>query len=175
MKEIKGVLPIVHTPFKNNNTIDYKILEKEIDWVFETGSHGYCSAMVSEFLRLEQYERLELNKQLAAMNNDRGVVVASVGTESIKESIKLAEAAEKNGCNAVMAIAPVATALPATAKAEYFKAIAQSIDIPLIIQDASGYLGSPLGIALQLEIFHENPILRFPENFDRLKLNKTEL
>ena len=54
--DIEGILPILHTPFDVNDEIDRDSLRREIDWAFEQGSNGVCSAMVSEILRLTSEE-----------------------------------------------------------------------------------------------------------------------
>ena len=51
-----------------------------------------------------------------------------------------------------MAIPPVATRLGEEAVREYYERIVQSVSIPVIVQDASGYLGQPLSIGLQARL-----------------------
>jgi 4-hydroxy-tetrahydrodipicolinate synthase len=58
--EIKDVLPVVHMPYSNDQQIDHTTLEREIDYLFETGAHGFCLALVSDLLRLTAAERLGL-------------------------------------------------------------------------------------------------------------------
>ena len=111
-QSITGVLPIAHTPFLDNDEIDYDSLRRQIDWAFEQGAQGYCTGMVSELLRLTTAERIELTYKLAELNAGRGVFVASVGAESTKQAVFFAREAEKAGCDALMAIPPMSTALP---------------------------------------------------------------
>ncbi len=51
-----------------------------------------------------------------------------------------------------MAIPPVATALGAGATRDYFAAIATSVSIPLVVQDASGYVGSAIDFGVYLDL-----------------------
>ncbi|MFM7846105.1 MAG: dihydrodipicolinate synthase family protein, partial [Planctomycetota bacterium] len=76
--QISGVLPIAHTPFLDNDDIDYASLERQIEWALAQGAQGYCTGMVSELLRLTAQERLELTRHLAQCGRG-AVVVASVG------------------------------------------------------------------------------------------------
>src|SRR5690606_28856636 len=119
-RPIEGVLPILHTPFDASDQIDYASLQRQIDWCFETGADGVCSAMVSEILRLTAAERNELNRTMAEVTAGRGVVVASVGAESTRAALEFAGVAVEAGCDAIMAIPPVATALPEPALWGYF-------------------------------------------------------
>ncbi len=112
VRKIHGVLPILHTPFDASDEIDRDSLQREIDFTFELGVSGVCSAMVSELLRLTAEERNELNQLIVEITAGRGVVVASVGAESTKQAVQFACAAADHGCDAIMAIPPISTALP---------------------------------------------------------------
>jgi 4-hydroxy-tetrahydrodipicolinate synthase len=155
MAEIAGVLPIVHTPFLANDEIDFVTLRREIDWAFEQGARGYCTGMVSELLRLTAAERIRLTHELAGYNHGRGVFVASVGAESTRQAVEFAREAERAGCQAVMAIPPVATALPVDEVVAYYRRLADSISLPVIVQDASGYVGRPIPIRVCVELLDQ--------------------
>ena len=141
---IEGILPILHTPFDGQDEIDRGSLHREIDWAFEQGAHGVCSAMVSEILRLTLEERIALNQWIVEMAAGRGSVVASVGAESTKQAVEIACAAVEAGCDAVMAIPPISTALPLEALHSYFSTLADAVPVPLIVQDASSYVGAAI-------------------------------
>lgn len=150
--EIAGVLPVLHTPFDAADNIDYDALAEEIDWALAQGADGVCSGMVSEVLRLSGAERLALNRSLVELSAGRGVVVASVGAESTRQALRYAHAAAAAGCDAVMAAAPVAVPLPEEALLGYFSALAEQVDLPLIVQDASSYVGGGLSLAFYRQL-----------------------
>ena len=151
-KRLQGVLPIVHTPFTNSDDIDVATLQREIDWAFAQGADGLGTGMVSELLRLTFDERIALAHHIAEMSGGRGAVFAGVGAESTKQALLYARAAEKAGCDAVMAVPPVTTGCPAAQVVDYFCALADGISLPVIVQDASGYVGKaiPLDVYVQL-------------------------
>ncbi len=163
---IGGVLPVIHTPFVDGNEIDRESLRREVDWAFDVGCDGVVAAMVSEILRLTYEERLRLADDLVEMTAGRGVVVTSVGAESIQQARQFARHGQSSGCDAVMAIPPIATALPEDQLWRYFCEIAECVDLPLIVQDASSYVGGALSIELfvgLLDRFGEDKILFKPE------------
>jgi len=141
---LQGVLPILHTPFRDDDTIDRETLQREIDWVYSVGADGVCSAMVSEILRLGEDERNELTELMVQYSNGRGAVVSSVGSESSRQAQRYARVAQAAGCTAIMAIPPISTALPESALESYFRSIADCVDLPLIVQDASSYVGKAM-------------------------------
>jgi 4-hydroxy-tetrahydrodipicolinate synthase len=122
--------------------------------------------MVSELLRLTYDERIALTHHIAEMSAGRGAVFAGVGAESTKQALIYARAAEKAGCDAVMAVPPVTTGLPDDQLVDYFRALADGISLPIIVQDASGYVGKaiPLRVYVQLlERYGEEKIVFKPE------------
>lgn len=152
---IAGVLPIVHTPFLEDESIDYENLAPQIDWAFAQRADGCCTGMVSELLRLSTEERIELNETLAEANAGRGAFIAGVGAESTRQALEYAQAAEDSGCDAIMAIPPISTALPPGELLRYFTTLAEHVDLPLVVQDASSYVGQPIPLDVCIRLIDE--------------------
>jgi 4-hydroxy-tetrahydrodipicolinate synthase len=87
---------------------------------------------------------LAFNRLIVQQTAGRGVVVASVGAECTRQAVLFAQDAVDGGCDAVMAIPPISTALPQPALWDYFSAIADAVPVPLIVQDASSYVGAAI-------------------------------
>jgi len=165
-KPIQGVLPIAHTPFTASGSIDRDSLARQLDWAFALGADGFATGMVSELVRLTFSERVELTRTLAELNADRGVFIAGVGAESTRQAIEYAQVAQQAGAAAVMAIPPISCRLPAEAVLSYFTALAEAISIPVIVQDASGYVGQAIPMTVNVELirrFGPEKILFKPE------------
>jgi len=163
---IAGVLPVINTPFDDDDRIDQAALKHEIDWVFEQGAQGICAGMVSELLRLTYEERDIIARSMVEFAAGRGVVVTSVGAESTEQARTFARQAEEAGCAAMMAVPPMSTALSGTEVARYFQALAEEVDLPLIVQDASAYVGQPIELGVLaglLERYGPTKILFKPE------------
>jgi 4-hydroxy-tetrahydrodipicolinate synthase len=147
---IAGVLPVLHMAYHEDESIDYDVLAAEIDHVIAAGADGVVLAMAAELLRLTHDERLELTKRLPEMVGGRVTLTISVGSETSRQAARYAEAAEKAGADAVMAVPPFTVSVPPSQKFDYFRAIHDAIGIPLVVQDASGYMGGqPMPIDLQ--------------------------
>ncbi len=153
---LTGVLPVVSTPFDATDDIDAEVLAGEVDWLISCGVDGLVVAMVSEVLRLSEAERRALTSAVVVAAGGRVPVVASVGAESTKAAVAFAVHAERAGAAALMAIPPVAVELKDAEIAAYFGAILQAVEIPLVVQDASGYLGRPLSLDLYLGLLDEH-------------------
>lgn len=149
---IAGVLPIVHTPFLEDEGIDLESLRRQVDWAFAQGAQGFATGMVSELLRLGTEERIWLHANLAELNAGRGVFIASVGAESSRQAVQYASEAESSGCHAVMATPPISTPLPPRQVLEYFRTLAEETRVPLVVQDASSYVGQPIPLEVYVEL-----------------------
>jgi len=154
-RELRGVLPVFQTPWLPDETLDIETLEREIAWLHDCGANGIVMAMVSETLRLSSEEREELASAACRLGKDRGVVVISVGAESSKVAERYAKHAESVGADAVMAIPPVSVGIGESELLAYYTRIIGAIRIPVIVQDASGYVGKPMPIAMQARLLDE--------------------
>ncbi len=110
--------------------------------------------MVSEVLRLDTDERLNLAELACRFARGRGVVI-SVGAESAKSAERFARHAEASGATATMAIPPVSIGIGDDELLRYYERIIRTTTIPLIVQDASGYVGRPMPIAIQARLLNE--------------------
>jgi 4-hydroxy-tetrahydrodipicolinate synthase len=154
MRAIQGVLPVFQTPYHDDESIDFDTLAKEIAWLFAQGADGIVMAMVSETLRLSADERMALAKAATEAAKGQGVSIISVGAESSKVAEAYARHAESIGADAVMAIPPISVAAGEDELRRYYERILNAIAIPVIVQDASGYVGRPMSIAMQAELFN---------------------
>ncbi|GAA4206507.1 dihydrodipicolinate synthase family protein [Actinocatenispora rupis] len=163
---LHGVLPVLATPFRADWSIDDDALAAEVGWVLDQGADGVVLAMVSEVLRLSTEEREQLAAATCRHVAGRAPVVVSVGAESTHVALRLARHAERVGAAALMAIPPLCTAPDPDGLEQYFTDLAAATALPLIVQDASGYIGDPLPLDLQarlLDTHGEQKILFKPE------------
>ena len=153
---LSGVFPVVQTPYHDDESIDFETLDAEIDWLFDRGASGLVVAMVSEVLRLSSEERDRVAERVCHRARSRGPVVISVGAESGHLAERYARSAEEYGARAVMAIPPVSVSLDETELKGYYERILRAVRIPVIVQDASGYVGRPIAIDLQAQLLKEH-------------------
>ena len=155
-KQITGVLPVFQTPYLEDGEVDFKTLRSELDWLFSQGSDGIVMAMVSEVLRLSSEERDQVATAACTAARDHGKpCVISVGAESTHLAVRYARHAEKTGAAALMAIPPVSVGAGDSELRAYFSAIIEAVSIPVIVQDASAYVGQPMSIDLQAGLMNE--------------------
>ena len=75
----------------------------------------------------------------------RAVTVISVGAESSCVAERHARHAERCGATMLMAIPPISVVLDEAAIVDYYRRLVRAVTIPVIVQDASGYVAPLCG------------------------------
>lgn len=152
-KPLAGVLPVIQTPFTEAGDIDEAALVRELAWVSQQGVAGFTTGMVSELLRLEVGERRQLAEIVVDAAREHGLTsIISAGAESTKTAIGHARHAEQCGASGIMVNPPVTVGLSDEGLIEYYRAVIESVSIPVVVQDASGYVGRMIPLELQAEL-----------------------
>ena len=159
----RGVYPVIQTPLDVNDQIDEVVFETEINWLVKSGVKGLVLAMVSEVMRFSAAERRNQWQIVLRILDGRLPLIVSVGGESTAIAVQLAKAAESDGATALIATPPAS--FPATSSEiySYYTAIIESVKIPLIVQDASNYMGQPLELELYGKLLEKygNTLVQF--------------
>ncbi|MFI5910094.1 dihydrodipicolinate synthase family protein [Dactylosporangium sp. NPDC051541] len=150
-----GVLAVFQTPFTADGAVDRAALERQFDWLFANGADGVVFGMVSEVLRLSSEERDDVARLACKLADGRGHSVISVGAESTVVAVRHAKHAAACGATALMAAPPALHPAGDDELFGYFGAIVEAVDVPLVVQDASGYVGTSLSIPLQARLHAE--------------------
>jgi dihydrodipicolinate synthase/N-acetylneuraminate lyase len=150
---LTGVLPVLQTPFTTDGAVDHPVLRTEAEWCLDHGASGLVVGMVSEVVRLGDDERVAMTETLASVAGPAGrAMVASVGAESAHTACVRARAAAAAGATALMATPPVVMDTDEDSLYGYYAEIAAATDLPLVVQDASGYIGRPMSTGFQARL-----------------------
>lgn len=134
--KFQGVYPALLTPFFENGNIDFESLEKLIDFLIGKGVHGlFPLGTTGEGLLLSTDARKKVAQHVIKSVNERIPVIVHVGTISTKETIELAQHAEKSGADGISVVCPYFFPLDDQAIYQHFKRIAESVsdDFPLFV------------------------------------------
>lgn len=165
--ELFGVVPIIPTPFTQNEEIDEDALRNLIDFAIAGGIKAVClPAYASEFYKLTDDEKLQVVRIAVEHAAGRLKIVAQSNHPSLKVAIKLAQANVKAGADVVSLAVPRIFSLPETSLKQYLSEFLQSIPhTPVLIQDFNPG-GSSISVEFIKELMDENP------NFKYLKLEE---
>jgi 4-hydroxy-tetrahydrodipicolinate synthase len=134
--QIRGVVPIIPTPFREDQEIDWGSLHALIDFSCAARACAVClPAYASEFYKLSEEERRRAVAEAVDHMSGRLPVIAQVNAFSSKQAKETALAAQQTGASAVGVTVPRLIALGERDLFRHFDRVLTAIDIPLIIQD----------------------------------------
>ena len=150
-------IPVLVTPFHEDEGIDEESLRNEVDFCIAGGATGLCApAFASEYYKLSELERLRVIEIVITHCRRRVPVWASTGSPSIRASVEFSARAQSLGADGVMVAAPRAVPLGAAELTSYSEAVCRSIEIPVMLQDAD-FQGSGLPVRLFTELAERCP------------------
>jgi len=138
MERFHGALTALVTPFKNGD-LDEQGLVDLIEFQIENGIHGIVPCGTtgeSATLSFAEHKRvIDLTVKTVA---GRIPVVAGTGANNTLEAIELTESAKDSGADAVLSVAPYYNKPNQEGLYLHFKAIAEAVDIPMILYNVPG-------------------------------------
>ncbi len=152
---MRGVLPIMITPFDAKDRIDEDSLRRAVEYNIDAGVHGFGVAFATEIPKLTEAERLRVAAVIIDQARGRVPVVVNTGAPSTHATLLYSRQAEDLGAGAVMCVAPGGVSAKETRA--YFKALSDAIDIPIFLQEAVPAIGG----ALMRQIAEESEQLRY--------------
>jgi 4-hydroxy-tetrahydrodipicolinate synthase len=156
-KRLRGIFPIMHTPFTDDGKLDIETLVNEVLFLDKVGAHGMVwPQMASEWWTLTPAERHAGAGALAkASVSLRPALVLGVQGSDKDSAVEYARHAETLLPDAIIALAPPAIST-ADAQFEYFKAIGKVCSRPLFVQSTG-----QMPVDLIIEMSRAIPTLRF--------------
>ena len=140
-ESMRGVYPIIQTPFDEQDRVDEDSLRSLTDYNIEGGVHGIGIAFGTEIPKLTEAERVRVADVVIEQSRGRVPVVVNTGAPSNFAAVLYSKQAEDQGADAVMSLPPDTTA---QGKRAYFKDISDAVGIPVFVQEAGAALGGPL-------------------------------
>lgn len=130
-----GIMPALVTPFeKDNKTVNEKVAKDLIDYYLSQGANGfYIVGSTGEGIVMSREERERMCEICVKHTNGRKPVICHVASINNDEMIELAKHAEKTGADAVAAIPPAILSYTSDDIYNYYKKLAQSVNIPVIV------------------------------------------
>jgi 4-hydroxy-tetrahydrodipicolinate synthase len=156
--EIRGIYPIVYTPFDEEGEIDEEDLRRLVDHLIDSGAHGLAAlGTASESQKMSTSERAWTTRVIMEQTAGRVPVIVGTSAENTKTAIELSFLAQEAG--AVCVFLNPATIGPFTAKAmrSHYLAVAKALSIPVMIQHHL----IPIASQLMVELSQEGDNIRY--------------
>ncbi len=151
MKAIKGIFPIIATPFSDNGEVDYESFENLVKTLIEGGCQGATLfGIAGEYYKLTAEEKEKLAViTIETCHKCGGKAVLSVTEHATEAAVLQAKHFEELGADCLMLLPPFFLKPGANAIAEHIKAVAKAVKLPVMPQ----YAPEQTGVAISPEVF----------------------
>lgn len=141
MSLFKGSGVAIITPF-NDEGVDFKKLKELLEWHINSGTDAVIiCGTTGEASTMSESERKETIKFTVDTVNKRIPVIAGTGSNNTLAAVEMSKWAESIGVDGVLVITPYYNKTTQKGLVEHFKAVAESIKIPIIIYNVPSRTG----------------------------------
>ncbi|HTR80473.1 MAG TPA: 4-hydroxy-tetrahydrodipicolinate synthase [Bacteroidota bacterium] len=150
----RGVATALVTPMlASDGTVDERSLRALVDFQITNGVNGLVPCgTTGESATLNHAEHHHVMDVVVEQAAGRVPVIVGAGSNSTHEAISLTQHARAIGANAVLSIAPYYNKPTQSGFFEHYKAISESVDIPIIVYNVPGRTGSNINAETTLKI-----------------------
>lgn len=140
------------TPFRDGQ-FDVQAFRQLIEEQIAGGISGIVPVgTTGESPALDHDEHLKVVETAVQTANKRCLVIAGTGSNATGEAISLTRAAEKAGADAALLVAPYYNKPSQEGLYRHFKAIAESVQIPIVLYSIPGRCGIEIGVETTLRL-----------------------
>jgi len=130
----EGVMPAVTTKFTSDDKLDLEMFAVNIRAQMDAGVHGIVlGGSLGEASTLTQEEKNILTKETVQIAEGKIPVIMTIAEQTTSVAIQAASDAKENGANGLMILPPMRYKSTDYETVSYFKAIAKSTDLPIMI------------------------------------------
>ena len=131
------------TPFNADGSVDEGALRALVDWQIEEGIHFLvpCGS-TGEAATMSVEEQRRVVEVVVTQSRGRVPIVAGAGSNDTKRAIELSRAMKSVGATHLLHTSPMYNKPPQRGIIAHYRAIADAIDLPIIVYNVPGRTGS---------------------------------
>ncbi len=147
MTDFHGVFPYLVSPVDSGGNIRTDVLGRLCDDLIKSGVHGLTPlGSTGEFAYLNREQRTTVVRATIDAAQRRVPVVAGVASTSTDDAVAQARAYQKLGADGILAILEAYFPIADAQVESYFRAIADAVDIPVVIYTNPQFQRSDLSL-----------------------------
>jgi 4-hydroxy-tetrahydrodipicolinate synthase len=159
--QLEGVYSVLPTPFTSSGDLDDGSLRRVVELFVGAGVNGVTALGVTgEVARLDDSERQRVLDLVLEQVDGRAGVVAGTTAEGTRTCIAYSRRAREAGATAVMVSPPRMPKLNSDAVLRHYLALADAVDVEIVVQDYPPISGFAMEPALLVRIATEIPRAR---------------
>ena len=172
--EIKGIIPPILTPMNDDESINEAELRHQVNRMIDAGVSGiFALGTNGEAYALSHKEKVQILKVVVDETKKRVPVYAGTGCVTTRETITLSKEAEEIGADILSVIVPYFAAASQDELYDHYKAVAESVNLPVVLYNIPARTGNALAPATVARLAKDIPnILGAKDssgNFDNMK------
>ena len=146
--EIKGIIPPIITPMNDDESINVAELRAQVNRQIEGGVHAiFCFGTNGEGYILNGKEKELVLRTVIEETDGRVPVYAGTGCISTRETIEQSKMAQSLGADVLSIITPSFAAASQNELYEHYKAVAEAVDMPIVLYNIPARTGNALAPA----------------------------
>jgi 4-hydroxy-tetrahydrodipicolinate synthase len=158
---LTGVCCVLPTPFHAGGDIDHESLGRAVDLALRAEVDGVTAlGATSEVGRLSDRERAAVVATVVGRVGRRVKVVVGTSADGVRRCIELSREAKAQGASAIMVSPPRLSRVNSETVISHYKAIAEAVDLPIVVQDYPPACGFAMEAGLLVRIAREVPAAR---------------
>ena len=159
-EKLNGIYIPVITPFNKDESINFSAIKELTKFLADNGVTGIIpSGSTGEITALTTDEQIAINKAYIEAAHDNNIkVIASTGAYRTTDVIKMSQAAESDGADGIMAVTPWYMAPNEKELVAHYKAIHDSINIPVMLYHNPYYSTCLLSDKFMAKLYNEGCI-----------------
>ncbi|MCF7805594.1 MAG: 4-hydroxy-tetrahydrodipicolinate synthase [Candidatus Marinimicrobia bacterium] len=152
-KRFTGAGVALVTPFNEQGDIDIPSVHSLVEWHLESGTDMILpSGTTGEAATLSKDEFAELVTAVLEVVDGRIPVIPGTGTNSTAKVIEMSQLAQSLGADGVLVVSPYYNKPTQAGLYEHYKAVAESIEIPVVMYNVPGRTSSNISAETQLRL-----------------------
>jgi 4-hydroxy-tetrahydrodipicolinate synthase len=151
--KFEGVYTALVTPFTADGSVDWKALRRLVDFQVEAGVAGLVPVgTTGESPTLEGGECREVIRVVVEQARGRVPVIAGAGSNCTAEAVHYAKDAKEVGAQATLQVTPYYNKPTPDGLLQHFRAVADAVDLPLVVYNIPGRTGKNIENPVMLEL-----------------------
>lgn len=144
------------TPFDNERNLDLERCAEFADRLVKGGTDALAvCATTGESPTIFYPQKIEVIKTVIEAVDGRAKIIANVGDNCTQDTIDFARDVEKLGVNGLMCVVPYYNKPPQEGLYQHFKAIAESVNLPVILYNIPGRCVTNMTAETTLRLAHD--------------------
>jgi 4-hydroxy-tetrahydrodipicolinate synthase len=139
MNPITGSLVALVTPMHDDGSVDFTALRRLVDWHIAEGTSCIVAVgTTGESPTVSVEEHCEVIRVAVEHAKGRVPIMAGAGANSTAEALELTRFAKKVGADCTLQVVPYYNKPPQEGLYRHFKAIAEGVDLPVVLYNVPG-------------------------------------